>query len=81
MSKKCPRCESPSPSRHPCMGYEGEVETCTHPYHATDATEYVRADAIRKLSRELEAWMKPGGDYAALAQVVFPPWLRDLLKG
>ena len=30
MSKRCPRCDSPSPERHPAVQFEGEVETCTH---------------------------------------------------
>lgn len=54
--KKCPRCESPSPSRHPAIAFEGEVEVCTHPYHAPGATADVREDALRKLRRDIEAW-------------------------
>jgi hypothetical protein len=31
----CPRCESPEPHLHPSVQVEGEVETCTHPFHLT----------------------------------------------
>lgn len=54
---KCPRCQSPSPERHPSMQADGgEVEVCTHRFHATGATEDVRRSAIAKLRRDLEKW-------------------------
>lgn len=31
--ERCPRCNSPSPERHPAMQHEGEVQPCTHPWH------------------------------------------------
>lgn len=35
--RKCPRCGSPDPARHPAVQYEGEVQVCQHPYHSTAA--------------------------------------------
>lgn len=31
---KCPRCESPSPERHPATAWEGEVQICPHEWHS-----------------------------------------------
>lgn len=33
MTKKCPRCGSPSPERHPAVQCEGEVELCIDDFH------------------------------------------------
>ncbi len=32
---RCPRCNSPSPERHPAVQFE-EVEICSEPFHGTD---------------------------------------------
>lgn len=30
---KCPRCNSPSPERHPAVQHGGEVQVCSHHFH------------------------------------------------
>ena len=32
-TKKCPKCNSPSPHLHPAMQFEGEVQPCDNDYH------------------------------------------------
>jgi hypothetical protein len=56
--KNCPRCDSPKPSRHPALAFEGEIEVCTHPYHSPEATDDTRRIAIEKLERDLSAWRR-----------------------
>jgi hypothetical protein len=34
--ERCPRCNAPEPQRHPAMQFEGEVQLCAHPWHASD---------------------------------------------
>lgn len=33
-SDRCPRCDSPAPHLHPAVQFEGEVQPCSHPFHA-----------------------------------------------
>lgn len=46
MRERCPTCDSPSPSRHPAVQFEGEVELCNDAWHVP------AADAIRRLGYE-----------------------------
>lgn len=36
---RCPRCNSPSPERHPAVQHESEVQICPHPFHATETKD------------------------------------------
>lgn len=52
---KCPRCQSPSPERHPAMQFEGEVHLCSHEYHAsTDSGRRALAAASRQVEDNAE---------------------------
>ena len=35
--RNCPRCDSPNPHLHPAVQHEGEVQICSHPFHASHA--------------------------------------------
>jgi hypothetical protein len=32
---RCPKCNSPQPHLHPSIQFEGEVQPCLHPWHAS----------------------------------------------
>lgn len=58
----CPRCGSPDPKYHPAMQYEGEVQVCTHDFHASACKqEYKYGNAAG-----LEARLLPGEPWFAL---------------
>lgn len=46
MSPRCPTCNSPSPSRHPAQGFEGEVSLCHDTWHNRRAQPELAASAI-----------------------------------
>lgn len=51
---KCPRCDSPSPERHPAMACEGEVQVCLHEFHDAATSMNLRYLADRILGIEHE---------------------------
>lgn len=54
---KCPTCESPRPSLHPAMQFEGEVQPCRDPWHGP-------------LPGYAIAPERPDSDYMALGDLV-----------
>jgi hypothetical protein len=61
--RKCPRCSSPSPERHPAVQHGGEVEICTHDFHLKptpqNKQDYIDA-VLAKRARVLHGSTKEG---------------------
>lgn len=61
---RCPRCNSPSPERHPAVQFGGEVQICPHSYHATAAGIM---PAIREVIREAATAVTLGACFELIA--------------
>lgn len=47
----CPKCNSPSPERHPAVQHEGEVEICADDYHLIPTNQNAPAHIARVLAK------------------------------
>lgn len=68
LATRCPRCDSPSPELHPAVQFEGEVETCRHPYHRLPRCQ----------PRTLIGWVIVGGESGPKARPFDLAWARSI---
>lgn len=71
---KCPRCDSPDPSLHPAMQFEGEVQPCGDLWH-TPAHEAIPGDSLSTTVEKLReacsgVRVAPEPDAPTAAQVI-----------
>lgn len=50
LGTRCPRCNSPSPERHPAVQHEGETQICVHEFHL-QPTNLNRPEFIQAVRR------------------------------
>lgn len=54
--RRCPRCQSSHPHRHPAVQFEGEVELCTHDFHLqrtnSNRSSYIAAVLAKRAALE-----------------------------
>lgn len=74
--KRCPTCNSPSPSRHPAMQHEGEVQPCEDLYHKEDLIRHRLKNQGVELTRGAmqrdnpTVWVNPAPNAAQGAHAV-----------
>lgn len=63
MTDRCPRCNSPNPKLHPAMQFEGEVQTCSHPWHGAPQSTALSSPPAQGLREALETIRRVASGY------------------